>query len=60
LLLLRVDRDLGWNEIAEILGDDSDDDAARTRAAARLRQQFQTLKTRLRDLAIEQGLLTTE
>jgi RNA polymerase sigma-70 factor, ECF subfamily len=57
LLVLRVDRDLGWNEIADILSDDDLDDAARARASARLRQQFQKLKTRLRELAIAEGLI---
>lgn len=56
LLMLRVDRDLSWNEIAEIL-DDDDDPQAVARAAARLRQQFQKLKTRLRELAIAEGLI---
>lgn len=58
LLILRVDRDLGWNEIARVMTDDaSDDDDTLRRAAARLRQRFQTLKQRLRELARESGLL---
>lgn len=56
LLLLRIDRDLGWNEIAEIV-DDVDDPADVARAAARLRQQFQKLKDRLREMAVKQGLI---
>ena len=56
LLMLRIDRDLSWNEIAEIL-DDDDDPQAVARTAARLRQQFQKLKTRLRELAIAEGLI---
>jgi RNA polymerase sigma-70 factor (ECF subfamily) len=59
LLMLRVDRNLGWSEIAEIV-DDDDDPKAITRASARLRQQFQTLKDRLRDLAIAEGLLPAD
>lgn len=59
LLVLRVDRDLSWIEIAEIL-EDADQDDAKQRAAARLRQQFQKLKDRLRDLAIAEGLLAPE
>ena len=59
LLMLRVDRDLGWSEIAEIL-DDDDDPATVARTSARLRQQFQTLKTRLRELAIAEGLLPAD
>lgn len=59
LLLLRIDRNLGWSEIAEIL-DDDDDPKAIARASARLRQQFQSLKERLRELAIAEGLLPAD
>jgi RNA polymerase sigma-70 factor, ECF subfamily len=59
LLVLRIDRDLGWSEIAEIVEDD-DDPKAIARASARLRQQFQTLKGRLRELAIAEGLLPAD
>jgi len=59
LLFLRIDRALSWNEIAEILEDDQDPQQL-DRAAARLRQQFQKLKTRLRDLAIAEGLIEPE
>ncbi len=59
LLMLRIDRDLSWTEIAEIL-EDADDPATITRASARLRQQFATLKVRLRELAIAEGLLPSE
>lgn len=58
LLVLRVDRNLEWDDIAEILEDDAGDDAAATkRAAARLRQRYQKLKARLRELAAAEGLL---
>lgn len=60
LLLLRVDRDLSWNEIAEIIEEDADDDAQIARASARLRQQFQKLKDRLRELAIAEGLIAPD
>jgi len=59
LLMLRIDRDLGWNEIAEIIEDDDDPEVI-SRASARLRQQFTKLKTRLRELAMAEGLLPTE
>jgi RNA polymerase sigma-70 factor, ECF subfamily len=59
LLFLRIDQDLSWSEIAEIV-DDDDDDAAVQRTSARLRQQFQKLKDRLRQLAIAEGLLPSE
>lgn len=57
LLMLRIDRDLGWDEIAEILADGDLDAREQQRASARLRQQFQKLKERLRELAIAEGLL---
>lgn len=57
LLLLRVDRDLSWNEIAEITSDDDLSPGELERASARLRQQFQKLKTRLRELATAEGML---
>lgn len=60
LLLLRVDRDLSWNEIAEIIEEDADDAAQIARASARLRQQFQKLKDRLRELAIAEGLIAPD
>jgi RNA polymerase sigma-70 factor (ECF subfamily) len=53
LLLLRLDRDLSWKEIAEVLGGEGDV-AAR---AATLRKRFERAKERLRKLAIEHGLL---
>jgi RNA polymerase sigma-70 factor, ECF subfamily len=59
LLVLRIDRGLGWTEIAEIMADpgELEDPKARERSSARLRQRFQKLKQRLRDLAEARGLL---
>ena len=57
LLTLRLDRKLGWREIAEVLGDDDEDLA---RASARLRKRYQGLKQKLTDWAREQGLLGDE
>jgi RNA polymerase sigma-70 factor (ECF subfamily) len=52
LLLLRVDRDLQWREIAAILlGERAKPDAI-TKKAAQLRKQFERVKERLRELAI--------
>ena len=48
LLTLRIDRDLSWSEVAEVLGDA--DEAA-------LRKRFERIKNRLRKLASEAGLL---
>jgi RNA polymerase sigma-70 factor (ECF subfamily) len=62
LLILRVDRGLDWNEIARIMevedGAGQVDPAELKRASARLRQRFQKLKVRLRELAEEHGLLS--
>jgi RNA polymerase sigma-70 factor (ECF subfamily) len=49
LLVLRVDRDLAWADIARItLGDPEPDTAALDRESRRLRKRFQLLKERLR------------
>jgi RNA polymerase sigma-70 factor (ECF subfamily) len=51
LLVLRVDRDLAWRDIAIVfLGEAADGDAV-TRKAAMLRKQFERVKERLRALA---------
>lgn len=48
LLLLRIDRELAWRDIAAIVGED----------AATLRKRFERTKERLRELAIASGLLS--
>lgn len=53
ILLLRLDRDLAWKDIARILGGDADVDAR----AAVLRKRFERAKQRLKTLAIERGLI---
>jgi RNA polymerase sigma-70 factor, ECF subfamily len=53
ILLLRLDRELPWRDIARILGGD---DQITVRAAA-LRKRFERTKERLRKLAIEHGLI---
>lgn len=56
LLLLRVDRRLSWNEIAQVrLGQPSPEGLQRE--AARCRKQFERAKSHLRRLAEEAGLL---
>jgi RNA polymerase sigma-70 factor, ECF subfamily len=61
LLVLRVDRALGWLEIAHVVADETPlDDEELARASARLRQRFQKLKAQLRELAIARGLLDAE
>lgn len=47
LLALRVDRGLGWREIAQVL-QDGDDAAALTRRTAALRKRFERLKEQIR------------
>jgi RNA polymerase sigma-70 factor (ECF subfamily) len=52
LLVLRLDRELPWNEIAEVLAEDGSE-----ANAAALRKRFQRLKERLGELAREKGLI---
>lgn len=60
LLVLRVDRDLAWADIARVtLGDTEPDAAALDRESRRLRKRFQLLKQRLRAEARAAGLLET-
>ncbi len=53
LLLLRLDRQLAWKDIARIMGGDEDVDSR----AATLRKRFERAKERLKKLAIERGLI---
>lgn len=58
LLVLRVDRDLDWNDIARVmLSRDDVDDAELGREAARLRKRFHLLKQELREHARAAGLI---
>lgn len=58
LLVLRLDRQLPWEEIAEVmLGEESPARAVLTRESARLRKRFQLLKDKLREQAVASGLL---
>jgi len=52
LLVLRLDRELSWNEVAEVLSSDGEplDSAA-------VRKRFERVKAKLAKLAREQGLL---
>jgi RNA polymerase sigma-70 factor (ECF subfamily) len=58
ILILRVDRNLGWRDIVHIL---AGPEAAPTtdfhRREARVRKRFQLIKERLRQWAVEDGLL---
>ena len=61
LLVLRVDRELEWREVALVLasenGDGIPDEASIKREAARLRKRFQIVVERLRAMAKERNLL---
>jgi RNA polymerase sigma-70 factor (ECF subfamily) len=59
LLILRVDRQLPWRDVAAVLatGGDAPDEQALAREAARLRKRFQLVRERLRAMGKERGLL---
>jgi len=52
LLILRLDREMSWNEVAEILSSEGD-----PIDAAAVRKRFERVKERLAKLAKEQGLI---
>jgi RNA polymerase sigma-70 factor, ECF subfamily len=56
LLVLRVDRGLGWDELARVLSENDLDSDALAREAARLRKRFQLVKEKLKTLAKKEGL----
>jgi RNA polymerase sigma-70 factor, ECF subfamily len=60
LLLLRVDRQLAWNDLAIILSEEEgqqlQEDALK-KEAARLRKRFQLIKEKLEELGRKEGLL---
>ncbi|MCY1082941.1 RNA polymerase sigma factor [Archangium lansingense] len=62
LLLLRVDQRLSWDEVARVMSEGEEEltDAALKRKAAALRQQFQRIKSHLRSLAEEEGLISPD
>jgi RNA polymerase sigma-70 factor (ECF subfamily) len=61
LLVLRVDRNLEWSDLARVLGERERDapleGASLAREAARLRKRFQLIKNRLRELAKREKLV---
>lgn len=62
ILLLRVDRRLSWLEVARAMATPGEEltSGALNRKAAVLRQQFQRIKDRLRELAWEAELLSSQ
>jgi RNA polymerase sigma-70 factor (ECF subfamily) len=60
ILALRVEGGLSWNEVARVMaGQDLATDDLRQRVVV-LRQQYQRIKVRLRELAIEESLISSE
>jgi RNA polymerase sigma-70 factor (ECF subfamily) len=61
ILMLRVDKELSWLELARVMADEAEpDDATLEREAARLRKRFQLVKGKLRKLAEAAGLLAAD
>jgi len=58
LLILRIDRNMGWRDIAIASSGNADlDDDAIGRESARLRKSFERVKAELKRMAEEEGLL---
>lgn len=57
ILVLRVDRDLGWRDIAHVLAGPMPVAGELHRHEARIRKRFQLIKERLRRWASDDGLL---
>jgi RNA polymerase sigma-70 factor (ECF subfamily) len=62
LLVLRIDRELSWIDLARVLHGDEEPlgEEALKRESARLRKRFQLVKDRLREMARREGLLGPE
>jgi RNA polymerase sigma-70 factor (ECF subfamily) len=61
LLILRVDRNMSWRELAQTLSGTIDlDEAAIERESARLRKAFERVKRELKRLSAAQGLLKVD
>jgi RNA polymerase sigma-70 factor (ECF subfamily) len=56
LLLLRVDRQLAWDELARVMHEEELSPEELKREAARLRKRFQLVKEKLHELARREGL----
>jgi len=59
LLILRVNRKLGWREIAQVMlpAGAAADESQVEKEAVRLRKRYQLAKDKLRRMAVEQGLV---
>jgi len=60
LLVLRVDRQMSWDDIARIHAADDDSDQALARVSAGLRKRFQLIKEEIRKRAQKAGLLPSD
>ena len=58
LLTLRIDRELEWAEVAQVLSDEELTGEELAQASARLRQRFKTVKDHLRERAVAIGLIS--
>lgn len=56
LLVLRIDRGMGWSDVARVLAEpgECDDEESVSRASARLRQRFRSVKEKLRRAAAKE------
>ncbi|MEL6185271.1 MAG: sigma-70 family RNA polymerase sigma factor [Myxococcota bacterium] len=59
LLVLRLDRGLSWSEIGEVLGGGAAEPALQSRRAATARKRFERLRARLKQLALQEGLISS-
>jgi RNA polymerase sigma-70 factor (ECF subfamily) len=57
LLVLRLDREMSWGEIARVFSPEDASETTLARVAARLRKRFQLVKDDIRARARESGLL---
>jgi RNA polymerase sigma-70 factor (ECF subfamily) len=57
LLVLRVDREMSWSDVARIHAGDDASEEELARVAARLRKRFQSIKEEIRRRAKQSGLL---
>ena len=62
MLVLRIDRKLSWREVARAFLDPEPEPSKADidRMAATLRKRFERVKTQLRELALDRGLISSE
>jgi RNA polymerase sigma-70 factor, ECF subfamily len=59
LLVLRIDRNLSWRDIAIVMEGENIglDETLTQKAETRFRKRFERIKDKLRELAVAQGLI---